>query len=175
MSDPQRQAPPERPDPSTLLIEAVSQRQSDLAQRLAQQWVHRRGWPSLESFVKGPLLRSCGPEARDWLRQRLGLDTSAAVLREALAEAMAPLRASGGLGASTAAPQALQTTTPQVQAEDPWRLPELQLVDSPAPDAALGLGLKPEQSGQQGNSKTTPAPVPEGLAGLRAWLHSDAA
>ena len=160
MSDPQRQDPAERPDPSALLIDAVSQRQSDLAQRLAQQWVHRRGWASLEHFVKGPLLRRCGPEARDWLRQRLGIDSSAAVLRDALAEAMAPLRSVTQPIATPPAPAAAPTAA---LAEDPWCLP--------GANADGMTALTPRTPAEP----TRPAPVPEGLAGLRAWLHSDAA
>ncbi len=160
MSDPQRQAPPERPDPSALLIDAVIQRQSALAERLAQQWVHRRGWPSLDSFVKGPLLRSCGPEALDWLRQRLGLDTPGTVLREALAEAIAPLRPS----AKAAAP--LSVPTAATDAEDPWELPALRLVEAASNDS---------QADSSPIAASTPAPPPADLAGLRAWLQSDAA
>ena len=159
MSDPQRQAPPERPDPSALLIDAVIQRQSDLAQRLAQQWVHRRGWPSLDSFVKGPLLSNCGPEALEWLRQRLGLDTSAAVLREALAEAMAPLR-------ETPPPAAAASS------ESPWQLPVLEPNERLTP---LTLTLSEPSGNDRTKPNPAPAPAPADLAALRAWLHSDAA
>ena len=173
MSDPQRQAPPERPDPSALLIDAVIQRQSDLAQRLAQQWVHRRGWPSLDSFVKGPLLSNCGPEALEWLRQRLGLESPAAVLREALAEAMAPLRES-----SPAAPasgpsrlSAVAPTGPATTAENPWQLPPLEPTELEPNRTVTPLNrTEPRAQG-----RTAPAPAPADLAALRAWLHSDAA
>ena len=170
MPHPQRPLPPERPDPAVLLIDAVIQRQQPLVQRLAQQWVHRRGWPSFEAFVGGSLLNACGDEAIVWLRQGLGLEASPAsplcpepqprphepgpalqqLLREALAEAISPLREPA---TAPAGPVAL----------DPWQLAP----ESPVPS----LRAVPITAVSDG----PPAPAPADLAALRSWLHSDAA
>lgn len=162
MPDPNRPLPAERPDPAALLIDAVIQRQQPLALRLAQQWVHRRGWSNFEAFLNGSLLHSCGAEAIGWLRQGLDLATGAGsprlsadpgkglpgFIREALSEALAPLREPAAVAPATS------------PAEDPWQLPLLETSSS--------------QVGASPNLKA-PAPPPADLASLRAWLNSDAA
>ena len=60
-------APP-RPELSDRLLAAVAERDGALANRLLQQWVHRRGLPSLKAWILGPLTSSQGPGASAWLR-----------------------------------------------------------------------------------------------------------
>jgi hypothetical protein len=43
-----------------------------MAERLVQQWVHRRGLAALDALVAGPLLASQGGEAAQWLQERAG-------------------------------------------------------------------------------------------------------
>ena len=62
---------PPRPELSDRLLSAVAERDGGLANRLLQQWVHRRGLPSLEAWILGPLLSSQGPGASAWLRHCL--------------------------------------------------------------------------------------------------------
>ena len=57
-----------RPEISDRLLAAVAERDGALAHRLLQQWVHRRGLPSLKAWILGPLLSSQGPGASAWLR-----------------------------------------------------------------------------------------------------------
>ena len=71
-----------RPEISDRLLAAVAERDGALANRLLQQWVHRRGLPSLEAWILGPLLSSQGPGASAWLR--LCLEDSAQEPRAAL-------------------------------------------------------------------------------------------
>ena len=71
-----------RPEISDRLLAAVAERDGALANRLLQQWVHRRGLPSLEAWILGPLLSSQGPGASAWLR--LCLAASAQEPRAAL-------------------------------------------------------------------------------------------
>ena len=63
-------APP-RPELSDRLLAAVAERDGALANRLLQQWVHRRGLPSLKAWILGPLTSSQGPGASAWLRHCL--------------------------------------------------------------------------------------------------------
>ena len=155
MPEPDLFAPVEPPEPGTLLIDAVINRQDDLSCRLAQQWVQRRGRQDLETFAQGPLLRACGADGLAWLQAQLQTPAPnlapqrpalKAVLREAISEAMAPLQ-----GVAPAHTQA------KADAPDPWAL-------VPLPGKAVQFAPTP-----------TPAPAPADLAALRAWLHSDAA
>ena len=149
-------APVERPEPGTLLIDAVINRQDDLSCRLAQQWVHRRGLQDFEAFAQGPLLQACGADGLAWLLEQLQTPATnlpppprpalKAVLREAISEVMAPLQAVESRNAPDKA-----------DAPDPWTLVPLA---TKAPHSA---------------STAAPAPAPADLAALRAWLHSDAA
>lgn len=117
MPDPYVSDLPERPDPEVLLIDAVISRQDDLAARLAQQWVHRRGWSDLDAFIDAGLLRTCGPEGVAWLRQQMRHnpgDRPAAeprpslgtLFQQAFDEALAPIR-----------PDSHDDATPS---SDPW-------------------------------------------------------
>ena len=63
--------PPPRPELSDRLLAAVAERDGGLANRLLQQWVHRRGLLSLEAWILGPLASSQGPGASAWLRHCL--------------------------------------------------------------------------------------------------------
>lgn len=47
-----------------------------MAQRLVQQWAHRRGLPALEALIAGPLRAGQGPGAAEWLRSQSGLEAS---------------------------------------------------------------------------------------------------
>jgi hypothetical protein len=69
--------PPARPDLGARLLAAVAERDQPMAERLVQQWVHRRGLQALEGLIQGPLLASQGGEAAAWLQQRAGLAASA--------------------------------------------------------------------------------------------------
>jgi hypothetical protein len=62
---------PPSPELSDRLLAAVAERDGGLANRLLQQWVHRRGLPSLEAWILGPLAASQGPGASAWLRHCL--------------------------------------------------------------------------------------------------------
>ena len=62
---------PSRPELSDRLLAAVAERDGGLANRLLQQWVHRRGLPSLEAWILGPLASGQGPGASAWLRHCL--------------------------------------------------------------------------------------------------------
>ena len=71
---------PARPDLSSLLLAAVGERDPQLARRLGQQWVHRRGLAALDTLLNGPLGVSQGPEARAWLLEVLELPVPAALV-----------------------------------------------------------------------------------------------
>ncbi|MCP9878671.1 hypothetical protein KBY74_02165 [Cyanobium sp. A1C-AMD] len=47
-----------------------------MAQRLVQQWAHRRGLAALEALISGPLCVGQGVGAADWLRSQAGLETN---------------------------------------------------------------------------------------------------
>lgn len=158
-----------------LLIDAVINRQPDLAQRLGQQWIHRHGLAAFASLSSTRLQQLCGDDGLCWLQEQLGLQPAqrqhcqqpqqpgpepsdhpvstpqplplGSLLREALSEALQPLRQDG---ASAPSRQPMAAPAPV----DAWRLPPL-----PSGDGA---------------SRTT-APPPADLAALRAWLHNDAA
>ena len=44
-----------------------------MAQRLVQQWAHRRGLAALEALISGPLCVGQGVGATEWLRSQAGL------------------------------------------------------------------------------------------------------
>ena len=166
MTEPFELSLQDRPDPAVLLIDAVINRQSELAQRLSQQLRQRQGVEALERVLQGPLTRSCGTESVQWLRQQLRESAIApepeaprpavgSLLKQALNEALAPLRPEV---ASTAPASAARLAS-----EDPWAL---QPLEQPTP-----LTKRPGR----GLGAATPAPLPADLADLRAWLHSDAA
>lgn len=154
MPDPYVSDLPERPDPQVLLIDAVINRQDDLAARLAQQWVHRRGWSDLAAFIDHGLLHTCGQEGVAWLRQQMQSNPSdrsapeprpsiGILFQQALDEALAPIRPDSHNAASASS--------------DPWE---------PAPQ---------QQPARQPVLTKVPAPRPADLAELRSWLHCDAA
>ncbi len=65
--------PPARPDLADRLLAAVAERDQPMAERLVQQWVHRRGLGALDALISGPLLTSQGADAAAWLQDRAGL------------------------------------------------------------------------------------------------------
>ena len=155
MPDPYVSDLPERPDPQVLLIDAVINRQDDLAARLAQQWVHRRGWSDLDAFIDHGLLRTCGPEGVAWLRQQMQSNPGdrpapeprpsiGTLFQQAFDEALAPIRPDSHNAASASSD--LLEPAPRQQ--------------RPAPQPLL---------------TKVPAPRPADLAELRSWLHCDAA
>jgi hypothetical protein len=136
-----------RPEISARLLAAVAERDGALANRLLQQWVHRRGLLSLEAWILGPLLSSQGPGASAWLR--LCLEDSAQEPRAALETApieTAPIEAAP----IEAAPiEAAPIETAVI---------ETAVIEMVALDQALP------------GVPDSPAPAPASLAALRAWL-----
>ena len=78
MTQPSRFPPSDRPDLGARLLAAVAERDQAMAQRLVQQWVHRRGLPALEALIAGPLCSGQGVGAAEWLRSQAGLETNPA-------------------------------------------------------------------------------------------------
>jgi hypothetical protein len=58
------------------LLAAVAERDQAMAQRLVQQWAHRRGLAALEALISGPLCVGQGLGAAEWLRSQAGLETN---------------------------------------------------------------------------------------------------
>ena len=76
MTQPSRFPPSDRPDLGDRLLAAVAERDQAMAQRLVQQWAHRRGLAALEALISGPLCVGQGVGAADWLRSQAGLETN---------------------------------------------------------------------------------------------------
>ena len=76
MTQPSRFPPSDRPDLGDRLLAAVAERDQAMAQRLVQQWAHRRGLAALESLIAGPLIAGQGVGAAEWLRSQAGLKTN---------------------------------------------------------------------------------------------------
>lgn len=76
MTQPSRFPPSDRPDLGDRLLAAVAERDQAMAQRLVQQWAHRRGLAALEALISGPLCVGQGLGAADWLRSQAGLETN---------------------------------------------------------------------------------------------------
>ena len=74
MTQPSRFPPSDRPDLGDRLLAAVAERDQAMAQRLVQQWAHRRGLAALEALIAGPLSASQGVNAAEWLRSQAGLE-----------------------------------------------------------------------------------------------------
>ena len=70
---PSRFPPSDRPDLGDRLLAAVAERDQAMAQRLVQQWAHRRGLAALEALISGPLCVGQGVGAAEWLRSQAGL------------------------------------------------------------------------------------------------------
>mgnify|MGYP000471603680 CR=1 FL=1 len=75
MTQPSRFPPSDRPDLGDRLLAAVAERDQAMAQRLVQQWAHRRGLAALEALISGPLCLAQGVGAAEWLRSQAGLET----------------------------------------------------------------------------------------------------
>jgi len=155
-----------------LLIDAVINRQADLARRLGQQWIHRHGLEAFATLGRNRLVQTCGEDGLGWLQDLLGLVAPpelsqpellqpdltqpapepvrlGSLIREALSEALQPLRQDS--------PIPLRSQLPAAAAGvDAWQGPAALSRNSTSQDAAA-------------------APRPADLAALRAWLHSDAA
>jgi hypothetical protein len=76
VTQPSRFPPSDRPDLGDRLLAAVAERDQAMAQRLVQQWAHRRGLAALESLIAGPLSAGQGVGAAEWLRSQAGLETN---------------------------------------------------------------------------------------------------
>ena len=76
MTQPSRFPPSDRPDLGDRLLAAVAERDQAMAQRLVQQWAHRRGLAALEALIAGPLSAGQGVGAAEWLRSQAGLETN---------------------------------------------------------------------------------------------------
>lgn len=76
MTQPSRFPPSVRPDLGDRLLAAVAERDQAMAQRLVQQWAHRRGLAALEALISGPLCVGQGVGAAEWLRSQAGLETN---------------------------------------------------------------------------------------------------
>lgn len=147
--------PPARPDLADRLLASVAERDQLMAERLVQQWVHRRGLAALDALIAGPLLASQGPEAVQWLQQRAG----------AVSPAVEP------------EPQWLTGSGEQVISPSAWQepaFPELQELPAASPipasdpvPSALHSPAWPQLSVLPDGE---PAPTPRALAPLRAWL-----
>ena len=74
MTQPSRFPPSDRPDLGDRLLAAVAERDQAMAQRLVQQWAHRRGLAALEALIAGPLFVGQGVGAAEWLRSQAGLE-----------------------------------------------------------------------------------------------------
>ena len=61
---------PPRPELAECLLAAVAERDGGLANRLLQQWVHRRGLPSLQAWILGLGPLAALAALRAWLPDR---------------------------------------------------------------------------------------------------------
>ncbi|MCP9890400.1 hypothetical protein KBY57_04920 [Cyanobium sp. Aljojuca 7D2] len=163
--------PPARPDLADRLLAAVAERDQPMAERLVQQWVHRRGLAALETLMVGPLLASQGAEAAQWLQERAGGAPLGVVVPavqpepEWLSESVEKVvEQPVELGFE---PVVAQRVEPGVElvVEQPVEQQVEPVVES-IPAAAFSgswpqLALVPDGE---------PAPAPRALAPLRAWL-----
>ena len=86
MTQPSRFPPSDRPDLGDRLLAAVAERDQAMAQRLVQQWAHRRGLAALEALIAGPLSAGQGVGAAEWLRSQAGLVTGPELADEPVAQ-----------------------------------------------------------------------------------------
>lgn len=86
MTQPSRFPPSDRPDLGDRLLAAVAERDQAMAQRLVQQWAHRRGLAALEALISGPLCLAQGVGAAEWLRSQAGLVTGPELADEPVAQ-----------------------------------------------------------------------------------------
>lgn len=82
MTQPSRFPSTDRPDLSDRLLAAVAERDQAMAQRLVQQWVHRRGLVTLDALIAGPLCACQGVEAVEWLQLQAGLASNSEISQE---------------------------------------------------------------------------------------------
>jgi hypothetical protein len=156
----------QRADLADRLQAAVAERDAQLARRLTDQLVHRRGLAALQALQQGPLEALQGPAAVTWLAE--------------LIQAAPPSEPAPPLQRPDA-PQAPDLTGIQDRAEPlvllgPQPLPQPPTLTVPdaveveqdAPErAALALRLVPPPVT---DPPATPAPAPPALAALRSWL-----
>jgi len=178
---------PARPDLADRLLAAVAERDLPMADRLVQQWVHRRGLAALEDLIAGPLLAGQGTEAAWWLLERVGEAPCAGdplgegLIREAARELepaiqMEPEWVSGLVeltveqGLESDAAQRVESvaeSADQPISHQAWQASACEEPEvAPFPAAVLSrswpqLAVLPDGE---------PAPAPRALAPLRAWL-----
>jgi len=129
-----RLPPPPRPELSDRLLAAVAERDGGLANRLVQQWVHRRGLPSLEAWILGPLVSSQGPGASAWLHHCLENSAQEPIAAIEMSVIETPLNE----------PAVIETPLIKTAAIDPV-MPEVldsPVADSPAPAPASLAALR---------------------------------
>ena len=141
MTQPSRFPPSDRPDLGDRLLAAVAERDQAMAQRLVQQWAHRRGLAALEALIAGPLCVGQGVGAAEWLRSQAGLEANPEL--------------DLGTGTSLVQPDLQPSVQPTLQ-------PTVQLVEQRAVLALVQDALAPPASNA--------APAPFAHASLRAWL-----
>jgi len=143
---------PSRPELSERLLAAVAERDGGLANRLLQQWVHRRGLPSLEAWIRGPLASMQGPGASAWLHH---------CLEDSAQEPMAALE-TAPIETVPIEPSVIETVA---NAQALPEVPESPGMDSPGFDVP-----GTHSPGIHSPGIDSPAPAPASLAALRAWL-----
>ena len=126
MTQPSRFPPSDLPDLGDRLLAAVAERDQAMAQRLVQQWAHRRGLAALEALISGPLCVGQGVGAAEWLRSQAGLETNPepSVQRPVLAlvqDALAP--AERNAAPAPFAHASLRAWLPDAEELDDFHLP----------------------------------------------------
>lgn len=154
--------PPVRPELADRLLAAVAERDQPMADRLVQQWVHRRGLEALEALMAGPLLASQGPEAVLWLQERSG----AAPLGVVPTQQQEPEWTSDSV--ETVDQQIVDQGLEPVVAQ----LVERRVEHRDGHGVESLLAANPSRSWPQLAvvPDGEPAPTPRALAPLRAWL-----
>lgn len=144
---------PDRPDPEARLLAAAAERDSQLASRLAEQFVHRRGVAALENLLLRKLEPTQGAEACSWLATLVGVDT--------------PCRPAAAVAAQVPAATVVVETpvtpvVPELSAADPWAPVAAGL------DWGIGSSSAADSSAEDGGS--TGVAVESGAALIASWL-----
>jgi hypothetical protein len=156
----------QRADLADRLQAAVAERDAQLARRLTDQLVHRRGVPALQALLQGPLEALQGPSAVAWLAELIQVapPSEPAPLPQspAVPQALPVARTPEG-------PAPLTVIEPQPLLQPPaLTMPDAAQVEQEAPErSALALRLVPPPVTEP---PATPAPAPPALAALRSWL-----
>jgi len=163
---------PPRPELSDRLLAAVAERDGALANRLLQQWVHRRGLSSLEAWIQGPLLLSQGPGASAWLLH--GLDDSGgeamagigmaeiemASIDQAIPVVLDSPDGCSPVDESSGSEEPVSANSTSDNSASETFVSETPVAETPVAETAVDEDLVTD----------SPAPAPASLAALRAWL-----